>query len=305
MNSLAIDIGGSVIKAGYFEDDCLLLQKEFENNGKRGASFLIRRVLEIISHFLKSCPASAIGLSITGQIDPVSGTVLFATDAIPGFTGKPIRRIVSEATSLPITIGNDVNCAALGESVFGAGKDYKDFFCLTYGTGVGMGIILNNHIWTGLNGVAGEVGHMTIHAGQKDCVCGRKGCYEAYASTTALIDRIQDRIGVRMTGRQIFSHFEEKKYREEIDFWIDEIAEGLISLLHIFGPPAILLGGGIMQQDYVFMEVKRRTLERVLPTFKNTVIRRASLGNWAGIYGAYVLTTQKNPYGINKSGAEN
>ncbi len=283
-----------MIKAGYFEDDCLLLQKEFENNGKCGAPFLIQHLLEIISHFLKSCPASAIGLSITGQIDPTGGTVLFATDAIPGFTGKQIKRIIADTTSLPIMIGNNVDCAALGESVFGAGKDYKDFFCLTYGTGIGMGIILNNRIWTGLNGVAGEVGHMTIHAGQKDCVCGRKGCYEAYASTTALIDRIQDRIGVRMTGRQIFAHIDEKEYREEIDFWIDEVTEGLISLLHIFNPPAILLGGGIMQQEYVFTEVKRRTLERVFPPLKNTVIKRMSLGNWAGIYGAYVLTTQQN-----------
>ncbi|MCC8068097.1 MAG: ROK family protein, partial [Clostridiales bacterium] len=288
-NALAVDIGGSSLKIGIFAGDHLIYENESDNDGKKGADHLIHHLIAIIEEAKSSYRIPSVGLSVSGQIDARNGKVLFGTEAVPGFTGTPLRQIVEEACRLPIYMENDANCAALGEAVYGAGKEYDSFLCLTYGTGVGGGIIMNRRIWNGQNGCAGELGHMVLHAGGTPCVCGRSGCYEAYASTTALISRVFLRTGMKMNGREIFQKFEQPEVREEIDLWIDEITEGLISLLHIFNPAAVLLGGGIMQQDYVFEEVKYRTLSRALPTFRETRILRAALGNRAGIYGAHLL----------------
>ncbi len=290
MLTLAIDIGGTSLKCGLFEDGELTFQKEYDHTGRDGVSFLLSRLLAVIKDLSAGKAVEAVGLSVSGQIDSKNGTVLFATDALPGFTGTPIREIVENAVHLPVFAANDVNCAALGEALFGAGKDFSDFLCVTYGTGVGGALILDKKIWTGVGGVAGELGHMVLYAGGEPCVCGRRGCYEQYASTSALIRQVKRRTGLALNGREIFERFKQPEIREEIDLWIDHIAEGLISLLHILNPTAVVLGGGILKQDYVFEEIKRRVLEGALPQFRTTKICRAGLGNNAGIYGAYALT---------------
>lgn len=292
MATLAVDIGGTSLKAGIFENGELIDQKEFDHAGKDGAEFLLSALFTAIEELSAGREIRSIGLSVSGQIDPKNGIVLFATNAIPGFTGTPIRQIVEDATHLPVYVDNDVNCAALGEAMYGAGRDCSDFLCVTYGTGVGGAIIIDRKIWSGLSGVAGELGHMVLFAGGEPCVCGRRGCYERYAATTALIRQVKARTGLSLNGRQIFERFDQPEIREEIDLWIDRIAEGLISLLHIFNPTALILGGGVLKQDYVFKEIQGRVKERALPQFRKTDIRRASLGNSAGMYGAYSLTCQ-------------
>lgn len=290
MNVLAVDIGGTSMKTGIFKDGVLAGLKEYEHRGRQGVSYLMEDLFAVIHDMEKEASFISIGLSISGQIDARSGMVVFATESIPGFTGTPIRQIVQDQTGLPVFIENDVNCAALGESVFGSGKDFSDFLCITYGTGIGGAIIMDRKLWTGRDGIAGELGHMVLHYNGEPCVCGRRGCYEHYASTTALIRAVKKQTGLTLNGREIFQRKDEPVIAREIDLWTDEIAEGLISLLHIFNPSAIVLGGGIMSQECVFESVRRKVKERVIPSFGKTVLCQASLGNSAGVHGAYLLT---------------
>ncbi|MDD2959156.1 MAG: ROK family protein [Lachnospiraceae bacterium] len=291
MNILAVDIGGSSFKTGLFQKEALISFQEYKNDGRLGASHLISHLLSVIGEYTGPASPDAIGLSVTGQIDSQQGKVVFATDAIPGFTGTWLRDVVMDKTGLPVVMENDVNCAALGEAFYGAGQPFSDFLCLTYGTGIGGAIILNHRIFHGLNGIAGEFGHMVLHRGGEPCVCGRSGCYETYASTTALCRMVSQKTGEQLSGREIFARFDNPEIKKIIDHWIDEIAEGLISLLHIFNPPAILLGGGIMKQQYVYEELQKRVLQRVLPSFRQTKILQTLLENQAGMYGAFHLAS--------------
>ncbi|MGI6538395.1 MAG: ROK family protein [Caldicoprobacterales bacterium] len=168
-----------------------------------------------------------------------------------------------------------------------AGRNYNDFICLTYGTGIGGAIVIGKEIYRGADGIAGEFGHMVTHANGKPCVCGKRGCYEMYGSTRALTENVRKATGKQMDGREIFMYFNQPKIREIIDSWIDEVVWGLVSLSHIFNPPCFILGGGILNETYVFDQIRLKLKRNVIPSFKNSIVKPAQKGNNAGIYGAY------------------
>lgn len=287
MNLLTLDIGGTAMKSGLFQDGILTDCQEQPSRGKEGIGAVSEVILKTIAEAHAHSPLDGVGISMTGQISPGDGQIIFATDSIPGATGFPLGETIRQQVSFPVSIDNDVNCAAVGEGYFGSGKNFRNFLCLTYGTGIGGAIVIDRKVFYGKIGIAGEVGHMVTHAGGLPCVCGRKGCYEMYGSTNALLRRIKEITGEDWNGRQVFEHFSAPAVRSAIDAWIDEIVWGLISLLHIFNPEAVILGGGILEQPYVYDEIVRRTLDSVLESFGTSELVRASLGNLAGIYGAY------------------
>lgn len=287
MPTLAIDLGGTAIKFGVFADDgTLLRQSEEPTHAQQGAKAVVETLLHIIA---AQQDALRVGLSCTGQVDARTGSIVFATDAMPGFTGLPLKALLEKRCGLPVAIDNDSNCAAIGEGQFGAARGFAHYLCLTYGTGIGAGIVLDGKIWHGVRGIAGETGHMITHVGGLPCVCGRRGCYEMYGSTNALIERVMARCGVRLTGRDIFDRFADPAVRSEIDQWIDEIVAGLVTLTHVFNPQCFVLGGGVTAQAYVVEAVRTRLLASVIPSFANLEVRQAEIGNWAGVYGAYSL----------------
>ena len=136
---------------------------------------------------------------------------------------------------------------------------------------------------------------MVTHANGKPCVCGKQGCYEMYGSTRALAENIQMATGKSMDGREIFKHFDEQIIRDAIDTWIDEIVWGLITLSHIFNPPCFILGGGILNESYVFEQISIKLHQRVIPSFRNSEVKRAERGNHAGLYGAFWNASRSLP----------
>lgn len=287
MRVAAIDIGGTAIKSGIFEDGgAPTLVREVPTLSKQGVDALIDQICELVRSY---GPVDRVGVSCTGQVDARRGMIVFASEAIPGFSGTPLRERLEQGLGLPVTIDNDVNCAAMGEAHFGAGRDLEDFICLTIGTGIGGAIVIGKRVYYGARGLAGEMGHIPIHAGSEGeaCLCGKQGCYEAYGSVTALSNRVEKALGQRLNGREIFARFEEAPMRREIDGWIDEIVYGLVSLTHIFNPPCFVLGGGILNEPYLRQEIGPRLKKSVLVSYQDVEVRRALLGNEAGMYGAY------------------
>lgn len=280
----AVDIGGTSIKSGLWENGVLTDIRERDTNASLGASHVMGNVLEILEGYRDF---HAVGISTAGQVNPEKGIISYANDNIPGYTGTKIRDIIENYFHVPAAVLNDVNSAALGEAYFGAGKGQEDFLCLTYGTGVGGAIVIGGQIYVGFGYSAGEFGGIVTHPEDRDPKRDMfSGCYERYASTRALVQLVQSHFPELHNGREIFARIENPDVRKLVTEWIQEITYGLISLTHIFNPPLIVLGGGVMEQKLVIEEVRRMLREQLIPSFRNVEIQPAALGNVAGMLGA-------------------
>ncbi len=283
---VALDIGGTSIKSGLWDGTELTDVREQDTNAKNGGAYVMERAKEILCSYHGF---DAIGISTAGQVDPERGCIRYANENIPGYTGMQIRDILQEKFAVPVAVENDVNAAATGEAQFGAGKAYDDFLCITYGTGVGGAIVLDKKVYSGSMFSAGEFGGILIHPEARVEGQPFSGCYEKYASTTALVRMAQEYSESLDNGRKIFARLEEPAVRLIVDSWIDEIVYGLISVIHIFNPSCIVLGGGVMAQPYIIEQVRVKTCLEIMDSFRNVELKAAELGNRAGLLGAVYL----------------
>lgn len=288
MRVLALDIGGTAIKSALLDEGGQVLQEgETPSEGRRGGKRLMERAKAVIDDYTGY---DAIGVSTTGQVDAREGRIIFANENVPGYSGMQVAKILRTHARVPVVVENDVNAAALGEAHFGAGVGERDFLCLTYGTGVGGAIVIDGRIYGGADGVAGEMGHILTHPEGLPCACGQRGCYEQYASTSALMRRAREVEPSLRNGRALFERFSAREDLQAIvSAWVTEVAYGLISLVHTFNPSLIVLGGGVMRQDAVVQAVRDRLYPRLMQSYRGVRLEGARLGNQAGIFGAFVL----------------
>ncbi len=285
----ALDIGGTSIKSGMWDGKQVLQKREQDTNAKLGGSYVMERAKEILHQYQGF---DAIGISTAGQVNPEKGCISYANENIPGYTGMEVRRILEEEFHVPVAVANDVNAAAVGEAQFGAGRGKSDFLCITYGTGVGGAIVLDGAVHTGSSFSAGEFGGILVHPEDREKGSYFSGCYEKYASATALVNRARALDENLDTGRKIFSRIGEPSVQAIVDGWIDEIVYGLITLIHVFNPSCIVLGGGVMAQPYILEQVKKKVMTEVMDSFRNLEICQAELGNQAGLLGAAYLASK-------------
>ena len=290
MNILAIDIGGTMIKYGLVSSDGKILStNKIKTEASKGLNNILNKIDNIFKGYKENNPVG-IAVSGTGQINGMIGKVIGGNPIIPNWIGTNLVKILEEKYNLPAVLENDVNCVALGEKWIGAGKDLSNFICLTIGTGIGGGIILNNQLFRGENFVAGEFGHILI----------KKGEFEQFASTTALIRLVKERTGKILNGKEIFD-LEKKEiveYQEVISEWIENLTDGLSSIVYCFNPANIILGGGVIEQgEALINRVKNSLFKKIGLQFKEKLnIIQAKLGNNAGMIGASYLLLEK----INK-----
>lgn len=287
---VVLDIGGTSIKSGLFSDGELHDIKETPTNAFHGGPYVIEKAKEIIRSYGENL--DAIGISTAGQVDSQKGVILYANENIPNYTGMKIRELLNLEFQVPVAVENDVNSAALGEAHYGAARGYKDFLCITYGTGVGGAIILNQKIYTGSSHSAGEFGGIVTHPEAAEAGRPFQGCYEKYASTTVLVKMACQFDSSLTDGRLIFKRANEPEVKRIIDLWIDEIVNGLLSVIHIFNPSLIVLGGGIMKEPYVTEQVQKRAYSRMIESFRGVLVEPAALGNRAGLLGAAWLAEE-------------
>ncbi len=295
MKFLSIDIGGTSAKTGILDEKGRILSKSsysvcYDNY----QTPILETVLKETDHFLAGQKLSSgcldgIGISATGQIDTRTGTVTGSAGHIENWVGSPLKKSFEEKYHLPVSVMNDANSAAVAEHWIGAAKGCKNVIVITIGTGIGGGVIVDSRILEGKLGIAGELGHFSIDRNGIPCTCGNRGCYERYASTTALLEMVKEKSGP-LNGQEVFQKLKEGDtvIQEIVDLWISNIADGLVSLTHIFNPEKILLGGGVSAQKELFIDkVRTKVLERVMPRFADgLIIDAAALSNDAGIIGA-------------------
>ena len=282
-----LDIGGTSIKSAIFRNGCLYEVKETDTNAILGGNYVINRAKEILKSY---GDFDGIGISTAGQVDFEKGKIRYANNNIPGYTGMPIKEILDTEFQVPVIVENDVNAAAIGEAHYGAGIGFQNFICLTYGTGVGGAIVLNGDIYRGSTFSAGEMGAMIIHPEDRDAMKDMySGCYEKYASTSALVSKVSSIDHSITNGREIFKALDRKEIKAAVDQWIQEISFGLSSLIHIFNPSCVILGGGVMEQEYILDHVKENVMINIMESYRNVLITKTELGNKAGMFGAASL----------------
>lgn len=285
----ALDIGGTNIKACLFEDGVAGPLRETPTLAKEG--HFLDRAAELAASL---GDFDAIGISTAGQVDPDTGVIRYANENLPGYTGTDVKAFFESRFGKPAAVINDVYAAALGEGAQGAALGEPDYICLTYGTGIGGGIVLGGKPYYGRGASAGVMmGGLITHPEAMVPGDPFSGTYERFASTTALIAEARKVDSAIENGRQLFARQEEAALKQVLDRWLEEVAAGICALVHCYNIPCVLLGGGIMEQPLVFNQAKRLTLEHLIPGFRGVEIRQAALGNMAGLYGAASLVQKQ------------
>lgn len=267
MPNIGIDIGGTKIAAGVVCDGNILEKLTLPTYPDRGQGAVVDDVAKLCRQLMEGFSnVTSVGIGCPGVVDPINGTVIKADNL--GFRNVSISQEMSGLLKLPVYLENDANCAALGEHLYGAATGYKNSITITIGTGIGGGIILDDKIYTGTFFAAGEVGHQTIVVNGEACTCGQLGCWEAYASGTAL---------QRLSG--ILNK----------DF-LNYLTTGLANLVNILQPEIMVIGGGVSQLGQPLLTgIKQNVTDKIFDQRGLTKFELAKLGNNAGIIGASLL----------------
>lgn len=309
---IGIDIGGTGIKAGLVDEKYNIVVKDSIPTPKGTYENMLNGIIGLAEKVAsdggcKMSDIKSIGIGCPGSVDDKKGIVTYSNNLdVPHM---PLGPDISERTGLPVYIGNDANCAALGE-FFALDEDIENFVAITLGTGVGSGVVVNKKLYTGFNGAAGELGHTILNVDGEPCTCGRNGCWEAYASATALIrdteraakanpDSILSKLikenGGKANGKTAFDAAKQGDAAGQtvVDNYIRFIAEGIINVINAFQPEVIVVGGGVSKEGEGLINPLREYIEKYVYGSQEGVpigeVRLAKLGNDAGIVGAALL----------------
>ena len=295
MRIAALDMGGTAIKQGIWDGERLVACEECPSLAREGGPVLMEQVKEIL-HAME--PFEAIGISTAGEVDVRTGQVTSSPVHIPDYAGMNVGEVLRNEFNVPVAVENDGNAAALGEFSQGAMRGEPDFILATYGTGVGGAFVEGGKIRHGLAYSAGSFGNIVTHPECLDAENLSAGRYEAYASTTALVRRVQRIAPELNNGREIFARKDDPIIETEIRSWIHEVAVGLVTLIYALSPRFMVLGGGVMQQPGLVAAVSQEVKRYIEPRFSGVGIVESELGNDAGVIGAACLAQQRLQVGM-------
>ena len=310
---VGIDLGGTNIKAGVVDEQgSLICKSSIKTRTERAQTDIIRDMGLLAKQVAQDAgvPAGdilAIGIGAPGTPNNVAGTLIYANN-LP-FDDAPMRQVIHTVYDLPVFIDNDANVAALAESVAGAARGTRHSVTITLGTGVGGGVVVNDQIYSGFNNAGCEIGHMVLKAGGEACTCGRRGCFESYASATGLIreteraarenpksllNRLIAENDGKADGRTAFIGMRQGDAAATavVDDYIELLAEGLANVINCFMPEVIAIGGGVCNEgDALLVPVREKAIERSYlgRGVPQPRIVLAEMGNDAGIIGAAMM----------------
>ncbi len=313
---IAIDLGGMSAKGALFTlAGELLCEEKVKTNKADGFEGTVRKLSDLAYALVEKQALSmdevqAIGVGSPGIVDTKSGIILRWSNF--DWNNVLFAEELSKLTGKKVIVSNDANVAALGEATFGATAKYQSSILLTIGTGVGGGMIFDGKIIEGFRSAGAELGHITIRKDGLPCACGRKGCYEKYASATALISQTRhamvedlnskmwEIVGGDITKVNGETPFAAAKLGDEtaknvIEQFVGYLSEGIADFVNILRPEAIVLGGGVAEQgEDLFVPLRKAVDERTYIAMDIVPLKivGATLGNRAGIYGAFCLAKE-------------
>lgn len=310
---IGVDVGGTHLMASVTDGTGKILSRITAPTGwDQDLAVTLEGLVQSVRSAMKEAgvpedQVKGAGIGVPGVVDPDAGLVLQATN-LP-WRNLALGPIVTEMLGMPVLLGNDADCAALAESLYGSGRKWESFVLLTLGTGVGGGIICHRKIFRGFRNGGAELGHLSLNAFDgPPCRCGRRGCFESYASATALMRTTQKAMRenpdsglwkfaadpAEVTAKTAFEAAEagDPAAQSLVDEYTEALAQGIGVIVNIFRPDAILLGGGVSAQGEALLAPVRKKLRdccfgsAVLPVPE---LACASLGKDAGVMGAAAL----------------
>ena len=313
MYYIGIDIGGTNLKAGLVDENYQIVATrkmplQFQSMEQMGDT-LAQMAMDLVEEYgISRSQVASVGMGFPGPVDNKKGMVIKTVNIPIRF--MPVAEMFRRHWDLPVYLGNDADCAALGEYYHCGNAQLESLILVTLGTGIGTGIILNGRIHTGINGCAGEGGHIVIVHGGEQCTCGRRGCWERYASANALIRQTvaameENRDSAMwamvggdagaVSGRTAFEAMRagDSTAKAVVDQYLCYLAEGLANYINIFQPEVIALGGGVSheREEDLLHPLQAMVQEMCFgrEADRHTRLVKAGLGNDAGIIGAALL----------------
>lgn len=289
--TLALDIGGSKIESALVNENFQTSQIRKVATEKSGFGNFITQLLEIINSYLQENNAiSALSIAVPGILDE-KGKIEFAGGNLHFLNQKNIKTTLEKECTLPITIENDSNCFALGEALYGAGKNHRTVVGITWGTGIGAGIVIDQKLFKGSGG-AGEIGHIPVTTTNQSilCGCGKANCLEVYASGAAIQNQYAE-LGGSIPNAKVVDivNSQEMIAIAIIDQAVIFLAEAIVAVVNLLSPDCIVIGGGISQIDArVFMKLEKLVADQEIKSIHQTKIVKHELGN-AALVGAAIL----------------
>ena len=314
MYNIGIDLGGTNIKVGLVDENYNIVSKATAKTDlPRPAEEICESIVDTVWEALNAArvtigEVNSIGIGTPGVANRNSGIVLYSCNL--GFNNTNLRTLIKAKLGKEVYVENDANAAAFGEVLNGAGKGYKDVVVVTLGTGVGGGIIIDGKIYTGFNFCGAELGHTVIQYGGRQCSCGRRGCFEAYSSATALINMTKEAMEAHpdskmwqiagslenVDGKTAFDGMraDDDAAKQVVNTYIEYLGCGLTNIVNTFQPEVLLIGGGICKEGENLTKPLEKILARdsyCIDPERSTKLDIAKLGNDAGIIGAAYLYT--------------
>ena len=312
MFNIGIDLGGTNIKVGVVNEKYEIVGKSsIKTNLPRPAEAIADSIAEAVELALENAgvtlaDVNSVGIGTPGAANRNSGIVLYSNNL--GFNNVNLGEMLKQRLDKDIYVENDANAAAYGEYLAGAGKGYDNVVVITLGTGVGGGIIIDGKIYTGFNFCGAEIGHTVIEYNGRPCSCGRKGCFEAYASATALINFTKEAMldnpdsklweiagGIDgVDGKTAFDGMRagDEAGKKVVETYISYLGCGLTNVVNIFQPQMLLIGGGVCKEGENLTKPLEEIIKRdayCIDPDCSTKLDIAKLGNDAGIIGAAFL----------------
>ncbi len=304
--AVGVDLGGTQVRTALMRADGELLARAAERTdlagGPRAVVGQIRRLVDAVTQGVAPERLAGVGVSSPGPLDNVTGVVL-SISTMPGWIDIPLVAWLNEALQRPVVLENDGVSAAIGEWRLGAGRGLSDFVYVTVSTGIGGGVIAGGQVLRGRRSMAAHIGHMTTQPQGETCTCGNQGCWEAQASGTTLgqrarrlaptrPDSLLARIGPELNGGHVTeaARAGDALALELMAQEAEELGIGIVNLLHIFSPQAVVMGGGVSAGfDLLKAGIDVQVQRRALPPFRDVPVVPAALGANAGLVGAASL----------------
>jgi len=306
---IAVDLGGTQIRAArYTSDDVLEARVAMPTGADEGQSAVLRRVQSAIHQvWPMNSPVSGIAIGVPGPVDFKRGVVRF-TPNLPGWQNVPMRDILLEKFKVPVFVGNDADVAALAEHRFGAGRGVADMIYMTISTGIGGGLIFNNRLFTGGNGLGGEIGHIVVDMNGPLCGCGNSGCLEVMASGTAIARLARERLAAgassvltemvrgdlaKITAKEVNEAGQQGDPLAIAGFEQAGAYLGatIVGMMYLLNPSLFVLGGSVtLAGDLLFGPLRKTIAARAPVAYQEqTRVVPAMLGGDVGLWGALAL----------------